>query len=132
MPQMQYSKTTTHQMCAKLDFPPVSSAIIWARQVCTMFQIQCYTYCTHYISLSVVRLTASFRHTSSEWRLSWARVGRTTWRDRSSSKMEKPSGQSLTPNSSLRTGRRGWSLASRLSREESSTLSALVLVLGPF
>ena len=30
---MQYSKTTTHQMCTKLDFPPVSSAIIWARQV---------------------------------------------------------------------------------------------------
>ncbi len=31
--QMQYSKTTTHMMCTKLDFPPVSSAIIWARQV---------------------------------------------------------------------------------------------------
>ena len=31
--QVQYSKTTTHMMCTKLDFPPVSSAIIWARQV---------------------------------------------------------------------------------------------------
>lgn len=32
-PQLQYTKTTTHLMCTKLDFPPVSSAIIWARQV---------------------------------------------------------------------------------------------------
>ena len=31
--QMQYSKTPTHKMCTKLDLPPVSSAIIWARQV---------------------------------------------------------------------------------------------------
>ncbi len=31
--QMQYSKTSTYKICTKLDFPPVSSAIIWARQV---------------------------------------------------------------------------------------------------
>ena len=30
---MQYNKTMTHQMCVQCDYPPVSSAIIWARQV---------------------------------------------------------------------------------------------------
>ncbi len=33
---MQYSKTSTYKICTKLDFPPVSSAIIWARQVHTL------------------------------------------------------------------------------------------------
>ena len=30
---MQYNNSTTHRMCVTLDYPPVSSAIIWARQV---------------------------------------------------------------------------------------------------
>ena len=33
-PQSQYSSTTNSRMCGVLDIPPVSSAIIWARQVC--------------------------------------------------------------------------------------------------
>ena len=32
-PQMQYAKTSNSRMCTRLDFPPVSSAIIWARQI---------------------------------------------------------------------------------------------------
>jgi dynein heavy chain 1 len=31
--KMQYNKTMTHQMCVQCDYPPVSSAIIWARQI---------------------------------------------------------------------------------------------------
>ena len=30
---MQYAKTPTQRMCHKLDYPPVSSTIIWAKQV---------------------------------------------------------------------------------------------------
>ena len=33
LPQSQYSSTTNSRMCGVLDIPPVSSAIIWARQV---------------------------------------------------------------------------------------------------
>ena len=38
---MQYSKTSTYKICTKLDFPPVSSAIIWARQVHTLCVCGC-------------------------------------------------------------------------------------------
>ncbi|CAI8028625.1 Cytoplasmic dynein 1 heavy chain 1 [Geodia barretti] len=31
--KMQYNKTMTYQMCVQRDYPPVSSAIIWARQI---------------------------------------------------------------------------------------------------
>ena len=31
--QMQYHKTPTYALCAMRDFPPISSSIIWARQV---------------------------------------------------------------------------------------------------